>query len=85
MDAVEAIRNDNDQFPPPSLLSCKECDIVPLIKVSDDLTEYEIRFSREFRLPGTTSYPGTSVLDEDIADYNWTRYEPLLGKTSNQK
>lgn len=84
MDALEAIRNYSFEFPPPSFMSCKECDIVPLVNFSDDLTEYEIRFSRAFRLPGISkSYPGTSVLDEDIADYNWTRYEPLLRKTSN--
>jgi hypothetical protein len=39
MDALEMIRYDNDQFPPLRLMSCKVCDIVPSIKVSDDLTE----------------------------------------------
>jgi hypothetical protein len=45
MDALEMIRDDNDQFPPLRLMSCKDCHIVPSIKGRPQ-TRSELRYDR---------------------------------------
>ena len=79
INALEIIRARGDRSVDSSIMICVDCHVFSSTRASEDRTEYAIQLTRKFGVPERVWkwFPCLTLVDERVADYNWTRYGRL--------